>query len=900
MFYKIKQSILHIKRSVCFRFSVIFCLVIGFCLLPFLLNHKSLIWPYDGLTIQYPAFIYLGQFIRESIKSLFDGNFSLIDFNIGMGTDIIQFLGMWYFEPLGFISALVPIDNAETVYNVLVLIRFYLIGISFLQLCKYFGKYNTYAIIGALVYTFSGYTFYFIKHPIFFWGLIYLPLFIILVDKIILNNQFSLKLSLLTGISLMTAYQLLYINTLLLAIYILIRCFNIYGFKKWKRILNILLKIIFSYLLGIGMACITFIPVFIGYLNSNRTTPVISTDKLFSYGPGWVSSFFAYLIAPNKNAGYWLYNGYAVIIVIAIVLLFYRKKEYVILKKLLLILTVMFSMPCFTFVLFGFNSINHRWSYAYGLLLAFITVYTLEYLPEHNFKKSNAFIIIGAIYTALIFENINLRSWETYISCIFYWALLSILFYLKLTDKSRSVWKRTLLLCVILICTINGLFTYSAKYGNYVSEFEASDNANQDLFNSSANIEIDDDEFYRRDAADNTRTHLNTAMINGYKGVSICSNQMSKYLFDFNNIFENRNYTLAEMFDLDNRTFLETLCGVKYFTLNEGQENLLPYGFSYTDQIESRGIALYKNDYFLPLGFTYSGYINYDDYANMKSYEKQEALLQGCVLNDQKMLEGYSEIQPEITSKKIDYTLQTDENLLKENDSYYVTGNSSILTFSCKGEKNSEVYFRAQGFNCDNLEFQDVTVTVTGRSKSKTISKTFNVRNASNQYTSGRYNYLINLGIFDDEIEEIQVTLPTSGEYIISNFEIICQPICANYSDYISDLGEYTLNNVTITGNKINGTITLDEAKILYLYIPYSKGWKATVDGDATNILRANEMFMAIPLDSGNHTVELNYRTPGLLVGICISIFSCFIFVGIFYIKQVNKKRCKTRNSRIR
>lgn len=877
------------KNSIIIQFTFFFIIISSFCFIPFLLNNKSFIWPYDGLTIQYPAFIYLGRFIRESIKSLFDGTFSLLDFNIGMGTDVIQFLGMWYLEPLSFISALVPSDYAETMYNVLVLIRFYLVGISFLQLCKYFGKNNTYAIIGALVYTFSGYTFYFIKHPIFFWGLIYLPIFIILADKIILNNQFSLKLSLLTCISLITAYQLLYINTLLLAIYILIRSFNIYGLKKWKRIIKILCKTFFSYLLGIGMACITFVPVFIGYLNSNRTTPVISINELFSYGSDWISRFLVYLIAPNKDTGYWLYNGYAVIIVIGIVLLFYRKKEYGVLKKLFLILTVMFSMPCFTFILFGFNSINHRWSYAYGLLLAFISVYTLEYLPEHNFKKSKAFVIIGIIYTVLIFGNSTLGSWETYLSCIFYWALLSILFYLKVTDASGSVWKKTLLVCVIFICTLNGLFTYSVKYGNYVSEFEASNNANQDLFNSSANIEIDDEEFYRRDAADNTRTHLNTAMINGYKGVSICTNQISKYLSDFNNIFENRNYTLTEMFDLDNRTFLETLCGVKYFTLNEGQENLLPYGFSYADQIEGRGIALYKNDYFLPLGFTYSGYINYDNYASMTSYEKQEALLQGCVLNDQKVLEGYSEIQPEISSKKIDYTLQTDENLLKENDSYYVTGDSSVLTFSCSGETNSEVYLWAQGFNCDNLEFQDITVTVTGRSKSKTISKTFNVRNASNQYTSGRYNYLINLGVFEDEIEEIQVTLPTSGEYIIGNFEIICQPMGANYSDYVSDLGEDTLNDVTITGNKIKGTITLDEAKILYLYIPYSKGWKATVDGEATNILRANEMFMAIPLDSGNHTVELDYRTPGLLVGVCISIFSCLIFVSIFYIKQMKK-----------
>lgn len=72
----------------------------------------------------------------------------------------------------------------------------------------------------------------------------------------------------------------------------------------------------------------------------------------------------------------------------------------------------------------------------------------------------------------------------------------------------------------------------------------------------------------------------------------------------------------------------------------------------------------------------------------------------------------------------------------------------------------------------------------------------------------------------------------------------------------------------------VTGEITLDAPKLLHLAIPYSKGWRAYVDGRETKLYRANVMYMALDVDAGRHSVRLAYHTPWLKEGMYISAFT--------------------------
>ena len=70
----------------------------------------------------------------------------------------------------------------------------------------------------------------------------------------------------------------------------------------------------------------------------------------------------------------------------------------------------------------------------------------------------------------------------------------------------------------------------------------------------------------------------------------------------------------------------------------------------------------------------------------------------------------------------------------------------------------------------------------------------------------------------------------------------------------------------------LKGTFQTDKDRMLCVTIPYSKGWSAKVDGQNAKIYKANGMFMGIFMTSGEHKVELNYMTPGLKIGVVISL----------------------------
>ena len=54
----------------------------------------------------------------------------------------------------------------------------------------------------------------------------------------------------------------------------------------------------------------------------------------------------------------------------------------------------------------------------------------------------------------------------------------------------------------------------------------------------------------------------------------------------------------------------------------------------------------------------------------------------------------------------------------------------------------------------------------------------------------------------------------------------------------------------------------------------FDPGWKATVDGEPADVLRANVAFRAVAVPAGRHLVELVYRPRPLLAGVSISAFT--------------------------
>lgn len=89
----------------------------------------------------------------------------------------------------------------------------------------------------------------------------------------------------------------------------------------------------------------------------------------------------------------------------------------------------------------------------------------------------------------------------------------------------------------------------------------------------------------------------------------------------------------------------------------------------------------------------------------------------------------------------------------------------------------------------------------------------------------------------------------------------------------------------------MSGTYHADQATGLLLSIPYDKGWKVTVDGTAVELSPAYGGSMSlIEVSAGEHEIEMTYRSPGLSIGMIVSLASTIALIQAMWITTRNTK----------
>jgi hypothetical protein len=81
------------------------------------------------------------------------------------------------------------------------------------------------------------------------------------------------------------------------------------------------------------------------------------------------------------------------------------------------------------------------------------------------------------------------------------------------------------------------------------------------------------------------------------------------------------------------------------------------------------------------------------------------------------------------------------------------------------------------------------------------------------------------------------------------------------------------------TPNRVTIRAALDAPGYLVLADTWYPGWRATVDGEPAELLRANYAFRAVRLEAGEHTVEMVYRPTSVLVGGALSLAATAVIV---------------------
>lgn len=899
------------QRKYCYGvYTLMFLLMCIVAFLPFFTEGKSFVWGAgveDGLSQHFSALAYYGEALREFFRNLLAGHPKLVmwDMSLGYGADILSTLNYYAIgDPLNLLYGFVSPKNTETMYNFMIVLRMYLAGITFIMYARKMKKRSYGTVIGALVYVFSGFCFRLgLRHPFFINPMIYFPLLCLGIEKIYQRER-PYVFIFAVCVSAMSNYYFLYMLTIFAVIYAWIRFYKYSEENKIKTFFLTILKFGMYYTLGIAMAAVILLPSVIGFLGNGRYGNGADWKSLIVY-PGkyyllFIENFIGYgNIGSNTNAGYLPIVG-----IVVLFTLFSQRMKHKKYRAAFIASIIALILPIFGYAFNGFSYANNRWAFALSFIVALLTA---EMYPRLFVMSKRQQIGIGAgiiIYTVFcIIVNASgeeiLKNKGIMAACgliaVFY--ILLLIFQRLGYDTQKRIVRVSMAILLLISVGVHGYYRFDPKEYAYTQEFMDQGQAYRTLKEDNIRMlsKANDPSVYRVHAEGyryknyGLINHLNT--ISGYYSIT------AKCVTDTIKGYDTLGMQYADKYKgVDQRLGLLSLAGVKYITVAHNSQVAkdvssmgdVPYG---VEKLRKKGnITLYKNKYALPFAYAYDSYMTEQQYEQLNGIGKEQAMLAQIILNqhpaDKEIQHNEQRNGPDIQTISLPETRISSPKGKKYAD----------ITVPVEKDKETYLYFKNLVYH--GKKNGDDKFILTGRKGTKGILVTQNdvqqkihIQSTFNPYYFGRKDYIVKINHQTSKAKEkVRLNFLSPGEYEFDDISLITVPK-KDVLARLKERKENSMKQIQYEGNHFRGVYHAKKDQILCVTIPYSKGWKATVNGNRTKIYKANGMFMGIIMKKGTQSVKLDYETPGLKIGAWISLVA-WIGLGIYglYFEKYRKK----------
>ena len=908
-------------------YTFIFLALCFVIFLPFFISGKSFVWDTgglntgDGFVQHFTSAVYFGNYFRDIILNLLNNHELVIpmwDLRIGTGYDVLTSLNYYAFgDPLSMFYIFIPEKFTGYMYSFVIFLRLYLSGLFFSFFCFNFKMKKTPVIIGALCYEFCGFSLYCsIRHPFFINPMIYLPLLLLGIEKVFKGDKPYLFIIMVT-ISAVSNFYFLYMLTISAMISAFIRVMYIYKGKGvfLRKLVYYFFKFLFYYIIGILLSAVVSLPVIISFFNSSRQSGQANNLTLF-YNLSYYINVIKNMFSAN-DIGLWAFLGFNIISIICGGIIYKDKsKKGKYLQGILSLCIISLLVPVFGYIMNGFSFVSNRWTFVFSFVISFISVYVMGELK--NFKNNIKFmnVFLGVI----LFLNISLTALYIYLGkdikyFLFNYIFIFMGFVFLFLIKNRKYGIKRIYMVLLIIVLIQIPFSAYIKYSpftlNYPKEFKSYDKLssviNQKEFNYIKSI--DEEELYRVDINNN---RLNYGLINDINGLSsyfsVQNNNSVNYFFLTGQVGQ---ATLSGNHGYDSHLISNELKGVKCFVSKNYNADLYK---DYKIIKEYEDSKVYKNENALGLFYTYDSAMDENTFNSLNEYDREMAMLQSVYLdkdsivsNDHvnsssKTLLDLEDLMENAQYNKDKIEIKKDKIIVKEDD--------SDLSFNIN-VNNSECYLVIDDFNL-NLD-SEISKDASLKKKIKNMLSTpakysymnikiygseessfrYSIKTSDNTYYFGIEDYVLNLGYYKNGLHNIKINFDEKVEYNFSDLKVVCQPM-DNYDKYVNELKEDKVENFTIKGNTVSLNVNTKEDKIGVLSIPYSKGWKAYVNGREVEVLQANIDSMGVELNKGENEVVFKYCTPGLKEGAVVSLVTVLgCVVSVLLIKRNERELLK-------
>lgn len=881
-------------------YTLLFIIMMVLIFHPYAAEGKTLIWEADGLGQYVPKAYRFIQYIPEIVKDIFSGNFDFkqYDFTTGLGATVAI-----SYDPIYWLYLLFSADHIEKAYSILILLRYFLAGISMSCLVLYFRKSHFAAYTASIVYAFSGYAIYAgTKHGQFLTPMILLPVLVVAMERLIRSRKWYM-LTVLVAVSLLCSYYFLYMNTIALGAYFILRIVCTREYRNWRTFFERGFIIVGSYILGASIGVISLFTSFGSYMGSSRSgggklSAFLSITPLY-YRTEWLVDFFTSYISDNFASGLWLKLGFAPIALLAVVLLFTRKNRKE-LRWLFILFTTCCLFPVCGYIFSGFSNVNNRWGYIYAVVVSFVLAESIDKMRELTGKELGIMTAITGLYGLITVFSEKLYVTSIYGAFSLLTVTLIMLFFLN-SDKihiSKKQFRAIVLVVTAFTVFLNANWFItsgdedSTHLDTYVSVGDSkkkiSDTA---LKNLDKVLGIEKEDFYRSSNLVTKGDLRSSSLLYGYNDISTFSSTLNGGVVNYNNAMGNCRWNIVSVYDYNFRTYLYTLSSVKYMGVSKGNAVSMPYGYKKVQETKDKNYSIYQNQYSLPLGYTYDKIISTDTAEKYSATQKQEASMLAAVVEEKDMKKNSNLTVADslpLTAQKVKIKKIKLDGISMHDGIIEIEKPGATMKFSFDAPANAETYLSLKGDIYAQKDAKEHFIWSRVSAPGITYKYQFRI----DAYSTGQKEYLFNLGYRKNSLGECTLKFNDVGTLKYKDISIYSQTM-DNYAERVNALKENSLQNAKAEKNTVTGNITVDKDKMLVVTLPYQKGWTAYVDGKKTDIQRVNYQYIGINLKKGTHDIRLHYQLPGIKMAFMITGGGIAVFAVIIIFNIARKRRKK-------
>ncbi|MDY2510484.1 MAG: YfhO family protein [Ruminococcus callidus] len=654
-------------------------------LLAFLLGFGALFIVYlPAMCMEHGYFLYYGDYNSQQLPFYELANDAVRSGSFGWNwyTDLgANFIGSYAFYLLGspffWLTTILPRSWVLYAMPVLLAMKHGIAAMTAYAYIQRFVRSRNAAWIGGLLYAFSGFQLFNLFFNHFQDVTAFFPLMLIAMEEAVNHNRkgvFALSVALMGCIN----YFFFTGQAVFLVLYFIVRCFS----KDFHATPKKFFLLVWEAVLGVLLACFLLLPSALAILANNRITSRLYGMDLLSYSDPtriWriIESFFLIPDVParpnlfSSNEAKWAsIGGYLPLFSMVGVLSFCKHKDGHWAKRLVILCTICAFVPILNSCFYALNgSYYARWFYMPICIMALMTAYVLDnntISVKYGFGVTALMMAVFGVISILPKKDGDTVTWGSFAEYPLYFYLTlgicvaslgaaGFLFYRRKNGKPIYAIALPLTIAACTFCTMNVVY-----FGAYTPQ-RAEEYIDKAIDKEGdVTIAVSSDDFFRIDIS---KDRDNYPMFWGLPCMRTFHSVVPASIMEFYpEIGVTRD--VASRADLAYKA-IRYLFSVRYYFDEITEDNLEPGGidlpgFSYYDT--QNGFFVYKNDYALPMGFTFDTYVEASKWKTYTEETRCNLLLRALVLSEEQ-IEKYGDwMQPLSASEQT----MTDDDLLTE------------------------------------------------------------------------------------------------------------------------------------------------------------------------------------------------------------------------------------------